>query len=86
MFVPSISTVAGGRLVEAGEDVHERRLARARRAHHGRELAALDVEVDAAEGVDGGVALAVAAGDAARGNDGLSGRLDGDLGHAGQAT
>ena len=30
----------GGRLVEAGEDVHQRRLAGARRAHHGDELAA----------------------------------------------
>ena len=47
---------AVGRLVEAGEDVHERRLARARRAHDGDELALRDVERDAAERVDGGVA------------------------------
>ena len=33
-----------GRLVEPGEDVHERRLAGARRAHHGDELARLDTE------------------------------------------
>ena len=51
----------GGR-VEAGEQVHERRLAGARRAHDGRELAGGQVERDAAEGVDGGVAVAVRAG------------------------
>ena len=47
---------AGGRAVEAGEDVHERRLAGARGAHHGGQLAAADLERDAAERVDGGVA------------------------------
>ena len=40
---------AGGRRVEAGHDVHERRLARARRAHDGGELAAADAERDVVE-------------------------------------
>ncbi len=43
---------AGRRLVEPREDVHERRLARAGRAHDRDELAALHVERDAAERVD----------------------------------
>ena len=38
--VPAIATLPPGRLVEPGEDVHERRLAGPRRAHHGGELAA----------------------------------------------
>src|SRR5690606_25101920 len=38
--------------VEAAQDVHERRLARARRAHDGDELVAPDDEVDAAQRVD----------------------------------
>ena len=63
--------LARGGLVEAGEDVHERRLARARRAHDGGQPAASDVERDAAQGVDGGVALAVAAHDVASRDDGL---------------
>src|SRR5262249_21644203 len=41
----------GGR-VEAAEEVHQRRLATARGAHDGEVLAAVDVEVDAVEGVD----------------------------------
>ena len=57
---------AVGRAVEAGEQVHERRLAGARRAHDGGELAGGDLEGDAAQGVDGGLALAVATGDARR--------------------
>ena len=52
---------ARGRLVEAREDVHQGRLAGARRAHDRDELAGADVEVDAAERVDRGLALAVAA-------------------------
>ena len=63
--------------VEAGEDVHQRRLAGARRAHDGGELAAAQVDVGAAQGVDGGVALAVALGDAARGDDGAAARCAG---------
>ncbi len=55
--------------IEAGEDVHERRLARARGAHDGGELALRNVERDAAQRVDGRVALAVAAGDVMCGDD-----------------
>ena len=67
---PAIVTRAARRLVEAGEDVHQRRLARARRAHDRDELARLDVERDAAQRVDGGLALAVAARDVRRLDDG----------------
>ena len=42
--------VAGGRLLEAGDQAKAGRLARAGRAEHGEELARPDVEVD---GVDG---------------------------------
>jgi hypothetical protein len=89
---PVDEDLAGGGPVEAGEDVHERRLARAGRAHDGGELAACDVERDAAEGVDGGVALAVAAGDLARRDNGAvdgsaSGlRCDRGFGHAAQSA
>ena len=62
--------LALGRAVEAGEDVHERRLAGARRAHDGGELAALDVERDAAQRSHRGVALAVDADDVVRRDDG----------------
>src|SRR5204863_431643 len=58
------------RLVEPGEDVHQRRLARARRAHDRGQAGLLDLERDVAERVHGRVALAVAAGEAARGDDG----------------
>ena len=63
MSSPPIVHGARGRAVEAGEQVHQRRLARARRAHDGGELAGGHVERDAAQRVDGGLALAVAAGD-----------------------
>ena len=43
---------AGGRAVEAADDVHQRRLAGAGRAHDRDVLAGLDDEVDAAQGVD----------------------------------
>src|SRR5919197_1327489 len=56
---PHLPTVG---LVEAGEDVHERRLARARRAHDGGQPPGLDLERDAPEGVDRGLARAVVAG------------------------
>ena len=62
---PPIVHGAGGRAVEAGEQVHQRRLAGARRAHDGRELAGGHLERDAAQGVDGGLAVAVAAGERA---------------------
>jgi hypothetical protein len=44
--------MAAGRQVEAAENIHERRLARARRAHDGDELAGLDGQADAAERFD----------------------------------
>src|SRR5690606_16310014 len=63
--------------VEAREQVHERRLARARRAHDRGEGARLEVDVDAREGVHGGGALAVdllqAAGADGRGGGGAGG-------------
>jgi hypothetical protein len=43
--------------------VHERRLARARGAHHGDEVAGLQRDGHSAERVDGGVAAAVTPGD-----------------------
>ena len=49
---------AAGRPVEPGEDVHQRGLAGARRAHDRAEAAALEVDAHAVERVDGGVALA----------------------------
>src|SRR3954453_9370770 len=55
--------------VEAGEDVHQGGLARPRRAHDGHELAGGNIDVDAPERLDGGLARAVAADDA----DGLDG-------------
>ncbi len=60
---------ARGRAIEAGEDVHERRLARARRAHDRREAAAVERDADPVERVDGGVPLAVAASQVHRGHD-----------------
>ena len=50
---------AVGERVEAGEGVHERRLARARRAHDRGEAAGGEVDGDAVEGPDLGLALAV---------------------------
>ena len=43
------AVAAGRRTVEAADEVHEGRLARARRAHDGDEVACLDVERDAAQ-------------------------------------
>ena len=40
---------AGGRAVEAADDVHQRRLAGAGRSHDGHELAGVDAQVDAVE-------------------------------------
>ncbi len=56
---------AGGRAVEAAEDRHQRALARARGPDQGHELAAGDVEVDAAQGVHRGAVGAVDLGQAA---------------------
>src|SRR6478735_8329458 len=64
-------------LVEPGQDVHERGLARARRAHDGRQPLRPEVEIHAAQGVDRRVALAVVAGDIKRPDRYL--RLDGDI-------
>ena len=61
---------ARGRAVEPGEDVHQRRLAGARRAHDRGQLAGGDAEIDAAERVDAGFALAVAAHEAGGFDDG----------------
>src|SRR6187402_1366356 len=51
---------AGGWLVEAGEDVHQGRLAGARRAHDRGEAVALEAGGDAVQSIDGGVSLAEA--------------------------
>ena len=55
--------MAAGRLVEAAENVHQRRFARARRAHDGDELAGLDGEADAAQRFDLDIADDERAGD-----------------------
>ena len=47
-----MSTWPVGEVVEAGEGVHQRRLAGARRAHDGGEVAGGEVDVDAVEGPD----------------------------------
>src|SRR2546430_3679422 len=52
---------AAGRLVESRQDVHQRRLTRARWAHHGEQLSFVDVKRYAAQGIDGRGALAIAA-------------------------
>ena len=53
----------GGRLVERREQVHQGRLARARRPHHGHQLAAVHLQRHPAQRVDRGLTLAVAAGE-----------------------
>ena len=55
--------------VETGEDVHEGRLARARRSHDGAEAASLEADRHAGERVHGGVALSVAAADVGGADD-----------------
>ena len=61
-----------GRVVEAADDVHQRRLARAGRAHDRHVVAALDGQVDAGDGVHGGVTGAIGLADAA---SAMTGRL-----------
>jgi hypothetical protein len=61
--------------VQAAEDVHHRRLARARGAHHGHELARLDDEVDAVDGPHLALTLAVDLAHAPEVEDGRSRRL-----------
>ena len=65
-----MNDLAAGEVVEPGQAVHERRLARARRPHDGGEAAGVEVDVDAVEGADVGVAAAVDLGRA----DGPGGR------------
>ena len=60
---------SGGRAVERGHDVHQRRLARARRAHDRGQLALLNVERHSTQRLHCGVALAVTAGYVMCGND-----------------
>ena len=67
---PVDGDLALGGLVQAGEDVHERGLAGLGGAHDARELLALDVEVDAAQGADRGVPFPVDADEVARRDDG----------------
>src|SRR3954454_6375890 len=67
----------GGRAVEAGEDVHQRRLARAGRAHDRREAALREVDRHAVERADGGLALAVDARDVLGGDDEGTGKAHG---------
>src|SRR5262249_55485104 len=50
---------AGGGDVEAADDVHQRRLARAGRAHDGHVVAAIEAQRDPAQGVHGGLAFAI---------------------------
>ena len=72
---------AAGRPVETAEDVHQRRLARARRAHHGDELAGVDGERDAVQNLDRDVAGVVSLGESGkldqrrRVHDSLGGRV-----------
>ena len=63
--------VAGRGLVEAGEDVHQRRLAGAGRAHDRRVRAALEVDVDPRQRAHERVSLAVVPLDAACLDDGV---------------
>ena len=64
---------AGRRAVQAGEQVHERRLARARGPHDGGEAARREVDRHVDEGVHGGVALAEGAAQVDGGDDGRRG-------------
>ena len=77
---------AAGERVEAGDGVHQGRLARARRAHDRGELAGVEVGVDAVEGVDFRLAAAVglAGVDRAGGEAGRPRRLDGNDSGAGK--
>ena len=61
--VPETATVPVRRLVEPGEDVHQRRLAGARRPHDRGQIALRHLERDAAQRVDCSVAFAVPARD-----------------------
>ena len=54
--------------IEPGEQVHQRRLARARRPHHRDQRPLRHRQGDASERIDGHVAVAVAAGQVTRGD------------------
>ena len=54
---------AGGRYVETAENVHRRRLARARRPHHRNEIAGVDVEIDTLQGLKRGLPRSEGLGD-----------------------
>ena len=58
--------LAGGRPVKPAEELEESRLARPRRAHQGDELALVDLQGDAAQGIDRRGAEAVALGEIVR--------------------
>ena len=60
---------AAGRPVEAGQHVQQRRLAGSRRSHDRGEAVLLELDAHVPQGVDGGVALAVAAADIDRLDD-----------------
>jgi hypothetical protein len=71
-----------GQVVESGHAVHERRLAGARRAHDGRELAGTELDVDVVEGGDAGVPRAVDLGGADGAGGDAGGRSGGIAGGA----
>src|SRR6185436_2670396 len=78
---------AGRRLVESREDVHQRRLARTRRAHDRREVTVVHFEGDAAQRVDARPALSVATSYVLCGDgDSRRRRCFGDPGHASYPT
>ena len=68
--VPGDADRARRRLVEAREDVHQRRLSGPRGAHDSGRLARRDVDRDAAQRVDSGLAFSVAAAHVMRDDDG----------------
>ena len=61
--------LTSGRLIEAGQKVHQSRLPRAGGANDRGQLAPREVESDAAQGIDGGLALAEAPRELAAGDD-----------------
>ena len=75
-----VDHLARRRHVEPAEDVEQRRLARARRTEQHDELAGEQVEVDAAQRLDGDLAHPIDLREGARDEDGDS-RLGGGFGH-----
>src|SRR5439155_23561956 len=67
--LPRDTHLTRGELVDAGEAIEERRLAATGRSHHGDHLALPDVEIQAAECVDGTAAAVVGLHEAARDDD-----------------